>query len=79
MPFRPAPIHAVTTAQNVATFKRQIQSLGFSYDWDLEVDTTDPDYVKWTQWIFLQLFDTWYDPEQNTGRPIGEPSRFQPT
>ena len=45
---------------------------GFSYDWDREVDTTDPEYVKWTQWIFLQIFDTWYDPEQNKGRPISE-------
>jgi leucyl-tRNA synthetase len=62
----------VTTQQNIATFKRQIQSLGFSYDWDREVDTTDPDYVKWTQWIFLQIFDTWYDPEQDRGRPIRE-------
>lgn len=47
---------SVTTAENVATFKRQIQSLGFSYDWDREVNTTDPKYYKWTQWIFLQLF-----------------------
>src|SRR5947209_5883176 len=62
----------VTTAQNIATFKRQIQSLGFSYDWDREVDTTDPAYVKWTQWIFLQIFDSWYDPVQNKGRPIAE-------
>ncbi len=62
----------VTTAQNIATFKRQIQSLGFSYDWGREVDTTDPAYVKWTQWIFLQIFDTWYDPAQNKGRPIAE-------
>ncbi|MFA6594096.1 MAG: leucine--tRNA ligase [Candidatus Buchananbacteria bacterium] len=46
----------LTTEQNIATFKRQIQSLGFSYDWDREVDTTDPKYYKWTQWIFLQLF-----------------------
>ncbi len=45
-----------TTAKNIATFKRQIQSLGFSYDWSREIDTTDPDYYKWTQWIFLQLF-----------------------
>src|SRR5213596_2252804 len=59
-----------TTEANVATFKRQIQSLGFSYDWSREVDTTDPGYFKWTQWIFLQLFDTWYDPEQKRGRPI---------
>ncbi len=61
-----------TTEQNIATFRRQIQMLGFSYDWDREVDTTDPAYVKWTQWIFLQLFDTWYDPEQKRGRSIRE-------
>ncbi len=47
---------AVTTRANVATFRKQIQALGFSYDWDREVDTTDPSYYKWTQWIFLQLF-----------------------
>ncbi|MGI5868342.1 MAG: leucine--tRNA ligase [Kiritimatiellia bacterium] len=46
---------AVTTAKNIATFKRQIQSLGFSYDWDREINTTDPGYYKWTQWIFKQL------------------------
>lgn len=44
------------TEENIATFKRQIQSIGFSYDWDREVDTTDPNYYKWTQWIFLQLY-----------------------
>ena len=49
---------AVTTKENVDTFRRQIQMLGFSYDWDREVDTTDPDYFKWTQWIFLQLYKT---------------------
>ena len=47
---------AITTQANIATFKRQIQSLGLSYDWSREIDTTDPDYVKWTQWIFLLLF-----------------------
>ena len=47
---------AVTTAQNIANFKRQLQMLGFSYDWDREIATTDVNYVKWTQWIFLQLF-----------------------
>jgi len=44
------------TDENIKTFKRQIESIGFSYDWDREVDTTDPDYYKWTQWIFLQLY-----------------------
>jgi leucyl-tRNA synthetase len=63
---------AVTTAKNIDTFRRQIQMLGFSYDWDREVDTTDPEYVRWTQWIFLQLFDTWYDPALKKGRPIAE-------
>jgi leucyl-tRNA synthetase len=62
----------VTTEKNIATFRRQIQMLGFSYDWDREVDTTDPNYFRWTQWIFLQLFDTWYDAEQKRGRPIAE-------
>ena len=46
----------ITTEKNCATFKRQIQSLGFSYDWEREIDTTDPAYYKWTQWVFLQLF-----------------------
>jgi leucyl-tRNA synthetase len=61
-----------TTEQNIDTFRRQIKMLGFSYDWDREVDTTDPAYVKWTQWIFLVLFDTWYDTDQKCGRPIAE-------
>lgn len=62
----------ITTQRNIDTFRRQIKMLGFSYDWDREVDTTDPSYFKWTQWIFLQLYDTWFDPEQNKGRPISE-------
>jgi leucyl-tRNA synthetase len=61
-----------TTEQNINTFRRQIQMLGFSYDWDREVDTTDPGYHRWTQWIFLKIFDTWYDPERKKGRPIAE-------
>src|SRR5262245_13613794 len=61
-----------TTAQNIATFRRQIKSLGFSYDWDREVDTTDPGYFKWTQCIFLLIHDTWYDEQQKKGRPIAE-------
>ncbi|HET6572083.1 MAG TPA: leucine--tRNA ligase, partial [Fimbriiglobus sp.] len=63
---------AITTAQNVETFRRQIKALGFSYDWDREVDTTDPGYFKWTQWIFLLIHDTWYDADAKKGRPIAE-------
>jgi len=62
----------ITTVQNISTFRRQIKALGFSYDWDREVDTTDPDYFKWTQAIFLVLYDTWYDTEARKGRPIAE-------
>ncbi len=59
-----------TTEANVATFKRQIQSLGFSYDWSRELATTDPDYFKWTQWIFLKLYNSWFNPETNKAEPI---------
>jgi leucyl-tRNA synthetase len=62
----------ITTRANIDTFRRQIKSLGFSYDWDREVDTTDPSYFKWTQWIFLIIHDTWYDPVAKKGRPISE-------
>jgi leucyl-tRNA synthetase len=61
-----------TTQKNIDTFRRQIKMLGFSYDWDREVNTTDPNYFKWTQWIFLQIYDTWYDAALNKGRPIAE-------
>lgn len=47
----------ITTERNIARFRKQLKFLGFSYDWDREVDTTDPDYFKWTQWIFLKLFE----------------------
>jgi leucyl-tRNA synthetase len=59
-----------TTEDNIATFKRQIKSLGFSYDWSREVDTTDPGYFKWTQWIFLKLYHSWFDPATNRAEPI---------
>jgi len=62
----------VTTEKNVATFRRQLQMLGFSYDWDRELATTDPGYFRWTQWIFLELFDTWFDHDAQRGRPIAE-------
>ena len=61
---------AVTTKKNIGNFRRQIQMLGLSYDWDREVDTTDPGYYKWTQWIFLQLFNSYFDPIQDRAMPI---------
>jgi leucyl-tRNA synthetase len=62
----------VTTEKNIGTFRRQLQMLGFSYDWDRELATTDPEYFRWTQWIFLVLFDTWFDEALKCGRPIAE-------
>jgi leucyl-tRNA synthetase len=59
-----------TTEANITTFKRQIKSLGFSYDWSREVDTTDPGYFRWTQWIFLQLYNSWFNPETQRAEPI---------
>jgi leucyl-tRNA synthetase len=61
---------AITTRKNCDTFRRQIQSLGLSYDWEREINTTDPAYFKWTQWIFIRLYNTWFDFEQLKGRPI---------
>ena len=60
----------VTTEANIATFKRQIKSLGFSYDWSREIDTTDPKYFKWTQWIFLKLYNSWFNKETEEAEPI---------
>jgi leucyl-tRNA synthetase len=65
----------ITTQANINTFRRQIKSLGFSYDWDREIDTTDPSYYKWTQWIFLQIHDTWYDPDFEWTDAQGQPRR----
>ncbi len=60
----------VTTEANIAVFRRQIKSLGFSYDWSREVDTTDPGYFKWTQWIFLQLYHAWFNPVSRRAEPL---------
>ncbi|MBX3426273.1 MAG: leucine--tRNA ligase [Pirellulales bacterium] len=76
----PAEEHAIKTGEhprvqterNIATFRRQLKMLGFSYDWGRELATTDFDYVRWTQWIFLQIYDTWFDVETQRGRPISE-------
>ncbi len=59
-----------TTGQNISVFKRQIKSLGFSYDWSREIDTTDPRYCKWTQWIFLKLYNSWFNPVTNKAEPV---------
>ena len=61
----------ITTEQNITTFRRQIRMLGLSYDWAREVDTTDPRYYRWTQWIFLKIYNSWYDQRSAKARPIG--------
>ncbi len=62
----------ITTAENVANFRRQIKMLGLSYDWSREVNTTDPKYYRWTQWIFLQLYNSWFDEGSGKARPVSE-------
>jgi leucyl-tRNA synthetase len=76
----PAEEHAIRTGEhprtnterNIKEFTRQLKMLGFSYDWSRDLATTDVEYFRWTQWIFLVLFDTWYDSAQQKGRPISE-------
>ncbi len=63
---------AITTAANIETFRRQLKSLGFGYDWDREIATTDPEYVRWTQWIFLQLYGSYFDEEAGKAKPVSE-------
>ena len=76
----PAEQHAIKTGthprektrENIDNFRRQLKRLGFSYDWDREVNTTAPDYVRWTQWIFLQLYHSYCDEETGRARPVSE-------
>ncbi|MHC4982514.1 MAG: leucine--tRNA ligase [Planctomycetota bacterium] len=62
----------LTTKQNIANMERQLKMFGFSYDWSRRIATTDPKYYCWTQWIFLQMFNSWYDVEADAARPISE-------
>src|ERR1700756_496511 len=60
----------ITTRQNIAKFKSQLKRIGFSYDWQREIATTDPKYYKWTQWIFLQIYNSWFNPQTGKAEPI---------
>ena len=60
----------VSTNDNIDNFRKQLDNIGFCYDWEREVRTCDPNYYKWTQWIFLQLFDAWYNRKKNKAEPI---------
>lgn len=61
---------AITTAENIKTYRRQLDQLGFSFDWSREVRTSDPSYYKWTQWIFIQIFNSWYNKDSDTAEAI---------
>jgi len=60
----------ITTEQNIARYREQLDKIGFSFDWDREVRTSNPDYYKWTQWIFIQIFNSWYNKSTNKAEPI---------
>src|SRR4051812_28218988 len=73
---------ALTTRENIGKFKAQLQRIGFSYDWQREVNTTDPRYYRWTQWIFLKIYNSWFNPETKRAEPIetykgGDPDRVR--
>jgi leucyl-tRNA synthetase len=60
----------ITTRENIARFKKQLKRIGFSYDWEREISTADPDFYRWTQWIFLQIYHSWFNPETDKAEPI---------
>ena len=61
---------AITTRENIAKFKTQLKRIGFSYDWSREISTADPKFYRWTQWIFLQIYNSWFNPETEKAEPI---------
>lgn len=63
---------AVTTEKNINRYREQLDKIGFSFDWSREVRTSDPAYYRWTQWIFMQIFNSWYDKKEDKARPISE-------
>lgn len=63
---------AITTAQNINRYREQLDKIGFSYDWSREIQTCDPRYYKWTQWAFIQMFNSYYCYDENQARPIAE-------
>ncbi len=60
----------ITTEQNIARYREQMDKIGFSFDWEREIRTSDPEYYKWTQWIFIQIFNSWYNKSTNKAEPI---------
>ncbi|WP_282134583.1 leucine--tRNA ligase [Seonamhaeicola maritimus] len=63
---------AITTKENIATYRRQLDQIGFSFDWSREVRTSDPKYYKWTQWVFIQLFESWFNYDSSKAEDISE-------
>ncbi len=63
---------AITTEKNITRYKEQLKKIGFSYDWEREFKTSDPDYYKWTQWVFIELFDHWYNYKTKKAEPIAD-------
>jgi leucyl-tRNA synthetase len=61
---------AITTRENIAKFKAQLKRIGFSYDWQREISTADPNFYRWTQWIFLQIYNSWFNPQTQKAEPI---------
>jgi leucyl-tRNA synthetase len=60
----------ITTRENIAKFKSQLKRIGFSFDWEREISTADPNFYRWTQWIFLKIYNSWFNPETNRAEPI---------